>query len=152
MIKTVLNAAALLIGLTGIFFKGNHWAGADMLILTGFILLLVSAAAFTVGENKAAGLPALLNYVMVATLVIGILGVIFKAMNWPGAFILNVSTGLLLVVLSVALLATRTITASRQFVTVFVIWFALVAALLNINYMRRSAAPVAETAAAPVQP
>jgi hypothetical protein len=138
-VKNVLNGASLLVGITGIFFKMQWWRGADLLMLVGFSLLLISAVVFTVGENKAAGTPPALNYVMVVTLAVGILGLTFKAMNWRGAFVLSTGTGLLLLVLSIMLLTSKAVTASRQFITVFVIWFALVASILNTSYGRRNA-------------
>ncbi|RAK68237.1 hypothetical protein [Hymenobacter edaphi] len=147
MIKTVLNAAALLVGLTGLFFKASHWAGADILILTGFVLLLVSILAFTVSANAEAGVSAPLNYLMVGVLTVGVVSALFRMMHWQGGAMLGVVMVALMVLLCVMLLAGKgNIGASRQFLTVTFLFFTLVFAFLALP-MRRAA--TAETAAAP---
>ena len=147
--KTILNAAALLSGIVGIFFKAQHWPGANLLMLAGFGLLLVSALAFTVRDNTDAGTPASLNYVMVAALVFGIAGAMFKIMHWRGGFALSVGSGVLLLLLSLLLLTSKAaVVASRQFVTVLVISVTLLMAVLNMAPGR----PVApEVAASPTE-
>ncbi|MCC3156640.1 hypothetical protein LJ737_05285 [Hymenobacter sp. 15J16-1T3B] len=146
MIKTVLNAAALLIGLTGIFFKGSHWAGADILILTGFGLLLVSIVAFTVGANAEAGVPGPLNYLMVGALAVGVISALFRMMHWQGGAMLGLVMVGLMVVLCVMLLAAKgSVGASRQFLTVTFLFFTLVFAFLALP-MRQADAAAAQAA------
>jgi len=144
-VKTILNAAALVLGMVGLFFKSQWWAGADMLILAGLGLLLISAVAFTVRDNSEAGTSAAVNYLMVATVAVGILGLAFKTMHWQGGSILAMGTGALLLILSLMLIASKTtLVVSRQFVTVLVIFCTMLTASLNMVHSRPGA-PVAST-------
>jgi|GEM_PF-3602234 len=147
-IKTILNAAALILGMVGIYFKANHWAGADILMLVGFGLLLISAVAFTLRDNSEAGTPAALNYVMVATLVVGILAAVFKTLHWNGSDLVAMCSSALILILSLMLIFSKApVVASRQFVTVFVISVALLTSILGMLARR----PVVPIATAPAQ-
>jgi sugar phosphate permease len=150
-VKNILNGAALLIGMVGIYFKSQWWAGADLLMLVGFGLLFISAVAFTISENNAAGTSTALSFVMVATLALGILGLVFKTMNWKGGFALSVGAGGLLLLLSLLLIVAKSVSVSRQFITVFAIWFTLVAAWLNVGARNRPASAPAVTMEEPAQ-
>lgn len=150
-VKNILNGAALLIGMVGIYFKSQWWAGADLLMLVGFGLLFISAVGFTIGDNKAAGTSTALSFVMVATLALGILGLVFKTMHWKGGFLLSLGSGGLLLLMSLLLLAAKSISVSRQFITVFAIWFTLVAAWLNVGSRSRPASAAVVTTEEPAQ-
>ncbi|WP_400193242.1 hypothetical protein [Hymenobacter sp. B81] len=145
MIKTLLNAAALLIGLTGIFFKANYWAGADILMLTGFALLLISIVAFTVSDNNEAGVNGAINYLMVATLAVGAIASVFKVMHWEGGGMMGLLSVVLMLLLTVMLLLSKSkIGASRQFLTAAFVLFTLDFAILSMP--RKEVAPAtAET-------
>jgi membrane-associated HD superfamily phosphohydrolase len=138
--KKVLNGAALVLGLLGVYFKVQWWAGADVLILLGFAMLLVSVLGFTARANAEVGTSGALNYVMVATLVVGIMGVVFKFLHWPGhGVFITASTGLLLV-LALMLIAAKKMVFSDQFVTVLAVFSCLVIALFSTTSIRRGPA------------
>ena len=131
----------------GIFFKFEWWAGADALMLVGFFLLLVSTVAFTARANTEAGTPSALNYLMVATVAVAVLALIFKSMHWQGGFALSMGAGVLLLLLSLMLLTSKpAVVASRQFVTVLVIFATLLISMLNLPNRQGAA-----VAAAPAQ-
>jgi membrane-associated HD superfamily phosphohydrolase len=129
--KKILNGAALLLGLLGVYFKVQWWAGAIGLTLAGFGLLLISVLGFTARANAEAGTSDVLNYVMVATLTVGVLAVAFRFMHWPGDELLVWAANGLLLVLALLLIASERTVVSHQFVTVLAIFFILVIALLN---------------------
>jgi membrane-associated HD superfamily phosphohydrolase len=144
--KKVLNGAALLLGLLGVYFKVEWWRGADVLILLGFGALLVSVLGFTARANAEVGTSELLNYVMVATLTVGILGVVFKFLHWPGSGVLIMAANALLLVLALMLIAAKKTLFSHQFVTVLAVFFCLVIALFSTAYVQHGpirSAPVA---------
>ena len=134
--KKVLNGAALLLGLLGVYFKVEWWRGADVLILLGFGALLVSVLGFTARANAEAGTSELLNYVMVATLTVGILGVVFKFLHWPGSGILVMAANALLLALALMLIAAKKTLFSHQFVTVLAVFFCLVIALFSTAFVQ----------------
>ena len=141
--RKIVNGAALVVGLLGVYGKAQGWAGADVLTLAGFGLLLGSVLGFTARANAEVGTSEPLNYVMVATLTVGVLAVVFRFLQWPGSGLLVwASTGLLLV-LALLLVGSRRTVVSQQFVTVLAIFFLLVIALLTI----RPGAGTAETLA-----
>ncbi|GAA4361228.1 hypothetical protein GCM10023185_28160 [Hymenobacter saemangeumensis] len=147
-VKTILNAAALILGMVGIYFKAQHWAGADILMLAGFGLLLISAAAFTLRDNAEAGTPAALSYVMVASLVVFILAAVFRTLHWNGTELMGMLSGGLILILSLMLIFSKApIVASRQYVTVLIISFTLLSAMLNLLARR----PPQQVAATPAQ-
>ncbi|MDB5270279.1 MAG: hypothetical protein JWP58_3319 [Hymenobacter sp.] len=144
--KKILNGAALLLGLLGVYFKVEWWPGADVLILLGFGTLLVSVLGFTARANAEVGTAEPLNYVMVATLTVGILGVVFKFLHWPGSGVLVTAANALLLVLALMLIAAKKTLFSHQFVTVLAVFFCLVIALFSTSFVQHGplrAAPVA---------
>ncbi len=145
--KTILNAAALVLVSLGIFFKLEQWAGADIMMLVGFGLLLISTLALTAGDNTAAGMPAGLNYAIVAALAAGILGTVFKLMHWQGSNPMALVAVVLLVVASVLLLASKAaVSGSRQLLTVTFLFLALsLACLLFLQKRPAATEPIAAT-------
>jgi membrane-bound ClpP family serine protease len=144
-VKTILNAAALVLGLVGIYFKHQYWAGADILLLAGFVLLLISTVAFTIGDNTAAGVPASLNYTMVATVAVGILSTVFKVLHWEGADMLVLVTLLLMVILALLFVFSKAaVASSRQFLAVAFVYFTLSFAV--VYFLARMRPPGATTA------
>lgn len=142
--KTIINAATLLLVAVGIFFKLERWAGANVLLLSGFGLLLVSILAFTVSENAAAGMPAGLNYTAVAALAVGILATLFKLLHWDGGSLLVLLAVGLQAVVSVLLLTSRaTIVGSRQLLTVTFLYITLTFAALFFLQKHQVSAPSA---------
>ena len=135
--KNVLNAASLVLGLLGVFFKAQWWTGADVLILLGFGALLISVLGFTARANAEVGTSEVLNYVMVATLAVGILGVVFKFLHWPGSGVLVVAANGLLILLTLLLIALKKTVFSHQFVTVLAVFFSLVIALFSTSFVHR---------------
>ncbi|UOQ98992.1 hypothetical protein MUN81_05745 [Hymenobacter sp. 5317J-9] len=129
--KRLLNGAALVLGLLGVYFKLNWWAGANALLLSGFGALLGSVLGFTARANAEAGTSYVLNYVMVATLTLGILTVVFRLMHWSGDGLLVWASDGLLLVLVIMLIFSKNRVVSHQFVTVLAIFFTLVIALLS---------------------
>ncbi|WP_201982909.1 hypothetical protein [Hymenobacter rubidus] len=151
-IKSILNAAALIVGLVGIYFKSQWWAGADLLILIGFGLLLISTVAFTIGENKAAGVPDSLNYLMVATLAVGIIGAVFKMWHWAGGNLLVLGVLVLMAVLSLMLIVSKaTVTSSRQFLAVAFVYFTLTFAVVGLVRPRAATGQSVATTEAPAE-
>ncbi|MBF9141870.1 hypothetical protein [Hymenobacter properus] len=132
-VPRLLNGAALLLGLLGVYFKMHWWYGANALMLAGFGALLASVLGFTARANAEAGTSDALNYVMVATLTVGILGVVFRVMHWPGDALLVVASDVLLLALAVLLIFSRNRVVSHQFVTVLAVFFSLVIALLTFT-------------------
>lgn len=130
--RKALNGAALVLGLLGVYFKMHWWAGADALILLGFGALLVSVLAFTTRANAEVGTSEALNYVMVATLVVGIMGVVFKFLHWPGGSVFVMASSGLLLVLALMLIAAKKTVFSHQFVTVLAVFCCLVIALFSM--------------------
>ena len=135
--KQLVNGAALVLGLLGVYFKVRWWAGADVLILAGFAALLVSVLCFTARANAEVGTSEVLNYVMVATLAVGILGVVFKFLHWPGSGVLVMAANGLLLVLALMLIVSKKTLFSHQFVTVLAVFFSLVIALFSTSFVRR---------------
>ena len=129
--QRIFNGAALVFGLLGVYFKINWWYGANVLMLAGFGALLASVLGFTARANAEAGTSDALNYVMVATLTVGILGVVFRVMHWPGDALLVVASDVLLLVLALMLIISRNRVVSHQFVTVLAVFFCLVIGLLT---------------------
>jgi membrane-associated HD superfamily phosphohydrolase len=123
--KRILNGAALVLGLLGVY------SGANAFTLAGFGLLLVSVLGFTARANAEVGTSEPLNYVMVATLTVGVLAVVFRFMHWPGDALLVWAANGLLLVLALMLIGFKGTMVSHQFVTVLAIFFILVVALLN---------------------
>ncbi|MBJ6108742.1 hypothetical protein JAO73_06970 [Hymenobacter sp. BT523] len=147
--KRLLNGAALVCGLVGVYFKLNWWAGADALLLSGFGALLGSVLGFTARANAEAGTSDVLNYVMVATLTLGILTVVFRLMHWAGDGLLVWASDGLLLVLVVMLIFSKNRVVSHQFVTVLAIFFTLVIALLSFVPGHRPAPRTQPERAAP---
>lgn len=136
--KTIINAAALVLGLLGVFFKVEQWAGADILLLAGFGLLLISTLAFTAGENTAAGAPSGLSYAIVAALTVGILAAVFKVLHWQGGdMVVLVSMALLVAVCAMLLASSAKAVASRQLLTVVFVYITLAFAV--VYFLRRPA-------------
>jgi membrane-associated HD superfamily phosphohydrolase len=135
--KQFVNGAALVLGLLGVYFKVQWWRGADVLILLGFASLLVSVLGFTARANAEVGTSEALNYVMVATLTVGILGVVFKFLHWPGSNVLVMASNGLLLVLALMLIAAKKTVFSHQFVTALAVFFSLVIALFSTTTIRR---------------
>ena len=145
-VKNILNGAALLLGMAGIFFKTQWWTGANVLILLGFGCLLISVLSFTARANAEVGTSEALNYVMVATLAVGILAVVFKFLHWPGSAVLVMASNGLLLLLTLLLITLKKTVFSHHFVTVLAVFFSLVIALFSTSFVRRSP-PVPEPVA-----
>ncbi len=82
---------ALDIVLVGALFKMNHWAGAGILLTTGFIVLtLVFFPMALINAYRAAGNKQTLPLYIATYITVFMLftGVLFKIMHWPGAGLL----------------------------------------------------------------
>ena len=150
MIKSFLNAAALVMGLMGVVFKANWWAGADVLIFSSLLLLFVSIVVFTLGDNAEAGVAKPLNFLMVGTLALGVVAAIFRILQWEGAAVLSFATVALLLLLSFWLLVSQaTLVVSRQFLTVAMVLFTLFFASVSVPTKNAPADVVAVEAVTP---
>ena len=148
MTRTILNTAALVAGLAGILFQLLHLPGADVLLPLGFGLLLASTLLFTARANAAAGTPAPLSYLLVATLALAILSTAFKLLHWPGVNLLGLLTLALAAASSGALLLARTaVVGSRQLLTVLLVFFTLFFGLLVLPATPAAAPATSPTAA-----
>jgi hypothetical protein len=138
MVKPLLNAAALLIGLIGVVFKANWWAGANVLMLLSFGLLLLAVLIFPFRDNRSVGVSNVLNYALVGTLSLGILNAMSRMIGWQGSELMDGITIGVLVMLCALLLVWRSeVGASRQFLASAFVFFTLY--YLHATLPRKSA-------------
>jgi hypothetical protein len=82
--KTKLPSIAVIFLAIGVFFKMEHWPGADILLLLSALIIMISTfIEFTQLEKdtKNRGLQIVVSVMVIAC----ILGAIFKIFHWPGA-------------------------------------------------------------------
>lgn len=132
--KNTLNLSSFLLLITGLFFKANHWAGANALLLLAMVCLSLTIVLFTYKDNLATGMDTYLNVYLVACLLFWIVAATFKHFHWPGKTILNClgylsafATPLLL------LMHSKTIQISKQYFFSFLLLFLLVLGLFPNN-------------------
>lgn len=132
--KKILNISAFVLAFAGVFFKTYHWAGANVIIILSGITMLVTLFMFGIKDNKEAGTSDGLNYFMVGTLALWIVGEIFKIHHWEGAKIFLYSGYALALVLPIALIAPKNdFKVSRQFIITFFTFFILFLGLIRNN-------------------
>lgn len=88
--------------LIGVFFKTMHWPGAGIALVVGCTLFaLIYAPMLFLNKNKVAttGYQKLVNILVLLSMVLIVLGFLFKIQHWPGAGIGLIIGNLLLLVL-----------------------------------------------------
>lgn len=124
--KTILNAAALLLMVAGIFLRADYRPGGHIAIGASALIMLCTLFAFAVKDNKAAGLSDALNSVLTTTLVLLILGALFKIQHWPGATTLTVAAYAMVFLVPVILVFQKSeFRISRQYFFTFSVFLIL---------------------------
>ncbi len=132
--KKVLNIAAFALAVISLFLKANHFMGANIALVLSAVLMLVSLFMFALNDNKESGLTPGLNYFLIGTMALFIIGVIFKFMHWPGSGIFVVMGYTLAFILPLILIAQKNdFKISRQFIIIFFTYFILVIGLFPNN-------------------
>lgn len=74
----------------GVIFKSQHWPGASILLTVGAILSIIFFALLLINEVSSIKNPLEKSAVLFfgITMIIVILGFIFKVMHWPGAAVM----------------------------------------------------------------
>lgn len=101
--KTVVNVMTFLMVLGGTIFKMMHWEGADMLILTGTLLLLISVV-FLHRDMAAIGNDSPTTGLVTITMVVLVISTLFKRMHWEGGLMAAYISVALIVLLSLVLI------------------------------------------------
>jgi hypothetical protein len=129
-LRTIVNILTLVIIMLGGFFKTNHWEGANIMLLIGTLLLMVTVI-FAVKDLKLDGFPATITYLIAATLIFHFLGTIFKSLHWEGAGMLILIVYILTVITAIALILNRTeIKFSKQLLITLFLYLVLIMNLL----------------------
>ena len=132
--KTILNIASFALMAVGIALKASYMAGGPIAIILSCAIMLYSLFMFTVKDNKEAGLTDGLNYFLIGTLTLWIIGSIFKIQHWPGAGIfvyIGISLGIILPIILIIQKAEFKI--SKQFLIIFCIFFMLITCVFIRN-------------------
>lgn len=132
--KKILNISALVLTVAGVLFKIEHWPGANILIILSGLTMLLTLFMFGIKDNNEAGINNTLNYVMIGTLAIWIVGGLFKILHWEGATIFLYAGYALALVIPIALIfANNNTKISRQFIITFFTFFLLFIGLIRNN-------------------
>ena len=132
--KKILNIVALVLVVIGLFLKTNHFMGANIAIILSALTMLVTLFMFAVKDNKEAGLSDWLNYFLVGTLSLWIIGAIFKFQHWEGsAIFLFVGYALAPLVPIALIFQTSDFKISKQFFITFFIFFILLLGVVPRN-------------------
>ena len=79
--KKILNIVAFALAVIGVLFKANHLPGAGISIMLSGVTMLLTLFMFGAKDNKEAGLSDGLNYFLVGTLALFIVGIVFKVQH-----------------------------------------------------------------------
>ena len=132
--KKILNIAAFVLAVAGVLSKANHWPGANIALILSGATMLVTLFLFGVKDNKEAGLSNGLNYFLVGTLALFIVGIIFKIQHWPSAGIFVVMGYALAFLLPIIIIVQkRDFKVSRQFTVTFLTYFIILISLFPNN-------------------
>jgi heme/copper-type cytochrome/quinol oxidase subunit 4 len=132
--KKILNIVAFALAVTGVLCKANHWPGASIALILSAVTMLLSLFMFGVKDNKEAGLSNGLNYFLVGTLALFIVGIIFKIQHWPSAGIFVVIGYALAFLLPIIIIAQKSdFKVSRQFTVTFLTYFIILISLFPNN-------------------
>lgn len=116
--KNFINPLALLCLISGIMFKIQHWPGANALIVLSALGMLISLfIVFLEGNGE---MPKRIHFLLLITLMVFIVGGIFRFMHWLGADIIGSIGYFLAVVMTVVLSINKdSFTISKRYFTVF---------------------------------
>lgn len=72
---------------SGIFFKSQHWMGANVIFIAGAVAGVLAAVLIisSYTGNLTSGLEKINIIFTSAAIVVVLLGFLFKIMHWPGA-------------------------------------------------------------------
>ncbi|OIP02458.1 MAG: hypothetical protein AUJ98_01130 [Bacteroidetes bacterium CG2_30_33_31] len=136
--KKILNILAFVLVIVGVFFKALHYSGANAIIMLAGLILIINLFAFCIKDNKAEGLGNGLNYLLVGTLALFIVGAIFKIMHYSGAnILLNISYVLAILIPLILIFQKDTTKISLQFIITFLIFFVLVISVIPNNPIQK---------------
>ncbi len=132
--KTILNIAAFALMAMGIALKASYIAGGTIAIILSSATMLYTIFMFAIKDNKDAGLTDGLNYVLIGTMALWIIGSIFKIQHWPGAGIFGFVGIFLGIILPIILILQNTeFKISKQFLITFCILFMLITSVFIRN-------------------
>ena len=93
--KRILNLISFIILKTGTVFKLESWPGANILILSGTLVLIMGIILVGYKENESNGLNTIQNFLATLALLTVTVGSAFKFMHWPGGNIILIGASLL---------------------------------------------------------
>lgn len=102
-INQMINCLSILLAFLGILFKNMHWPGANMLIMTTLLTLIVSTV-LAFDSNRRNGLKETLNYALTLILLFLIVGAGFNLLHWQGYLELRIIGHTILVILPIIML------------------------------------------------
>lgn len=132
--KKSINIAALALIVFGVIFKANHWPGANVAITLGVVTMLLSLIMFGFKENKEAGVKNGLNYILIGTLILFLVGLLFKIQHWPTAGVFVVCSYFMGFLLPLIMIIQKNdFKLSRQFSITFFTYFILLITMFPKN-------------------
>ena len=102
-INQIANYFSIALALLGILFKKMHWPGANMLIMTTLLTLIVSTV-LSFDSNRRNGLKVTLNYALTLILLFLIVGAGFNLFHWQGYLELRIIGHAILVILPIIMI------------------------------------------------
>lgn len=87
MNKTIesIKLVALVVAIIGTTFKIMHWPGANVLLIAGLGLLVMGHIITGLRNEGKTQKEMMLHYAFNFGLAVGIAGLLFKIMHWPGS-------------------------------------------------------------------
>lgn len=87
--QRMLNALTYAVIILGLFFKFQHWPGANMMLLASFAIFFVSATRYAIAGPQESGMSTMLHYLLSGMLMVFIAAGLFKVLHWPGGNVLQ---------------------------------------------------------------
>lgn len=87
--QNTLNALTYAVIILGLFFKFQHWPGANILLIVSFVSLFALAVRFALSGPKESGMNSMLHYLLSFMLIVFIGAGLFKVMHWPGGDVMQ---------------------------------------------------------------
>jgi len=126
----------------GFLFKLNHWPGAEIAMLLGFILIsLVFLPMVMINKfrEKEVAVPKYVFAIALCGMMLYLAAFLFKMMHWPFATVLMLAGGVLLVFIAFPVYVIRTykeqknVSGSFIFLVVALVWFVVPISLISLN-------------------
>lgn len=132
--KRIYNVATFILVFGGIFFKLAHWSGGNLILIISAVVLVFGALFIAFPDNIESGVPPSINYVLLASGILALLGAVVKIMGWYGGDqIILFTYGFGLVLPFLLLLVRDTYKVSRQYFFNYLMMMWLVLALIRHN-------------------